>query len=169
MRDRIFQELSQAKFNTVYTSLYSDYKRKKVKQYNKVIIIISAIGGVLGSIIPDQYGKGTAIIFCFLITVISILKEIMPKYFNENEIHNIDKILSFYTKYHEKIEQLWYEFENNRISDSKATKQFYNIKETEENINELVNSIMVEKPQFLVEQATKITTDFINRVYIKNA
>ncbi|KAA6337576.1 hypothetical protein EZS27_014341 [termite gut metagenome] len=44
-------------------------------------------------------------------------------------------------------------------------KKYYKIKESEKNINEYVSCAIIYNPKKLTDKATKLTNEFINRVY----
>lgn len=136
MRNRIWNELCQAKFKAVYTSLLYEHHKKINQIYNISIIIISA-SGILGWGFWDKI----PLIACIIIGIISIFKELKNEILlNDKGFEAINKMHIFYTNYLNEIENLWYYFENG-LSEEEGRLLFYKIKKSEADVLNIVNEI----------------------------
>ena len=71
----------------------------------------------------------------------------------DKQILNLDNISKFYINYYNKLERLWYDLQHSTIDIETAKNLFFNIKDTEAEINTLVNETIRTKPQKLVDKA----------------
>jgi hypothetical protein len=158
MRDRIWHELTTAKFNCEFLSLYETHQRLILKYFNTSILLFSS-GGILGWPIWDKI-PGIA---CAIVCAASLLKLLQPQLImSEMQIINVSDIGQFYNNYYNKIERIWYDLEDGNIDSIKVKKELYKLKDEELAINPLINENIKSVPKRIVKKAT-IYTD----IYIK--
>ena len=68
----------------------------------------------------------------------------------------------FYFDYFNKLEQLWFDFTKSRITEKELQTKFYKLKDTESEINKIVNEI-VKRTNKKIKKKTEIET----RNYLK--
>jgi len=161
MDERVWNEMSQAKENEIYMSLYS-IRQKKLLNYYNVFITISAFLGTL-SWKSFEYGP---VIGSSVVVIASLLKQVQQFIiFDENKLSKLVTIQNFYAKYFNKLEALWEELCNSRISDEEAAKAFYIIKDTENEINLVVNEVIVYRPKSLQKEASEAKGNYLQSIH----
>ncbi len=161
MRDRIWTELTQAKHNEEFASLYAERQRKILKFFNIGVLVFST-GGVMGWAVWDNF----PLLACIIIAFVSLLRLLQPHIIStEKQISNIDTISDFYFNYYNKLERLWYDSEHKSIDKEAVKAQFFEIKETESKMTSLVNDTIRTKPKRLVDKAGKYSNDYFKRTF----
>ncbi|WP_295811489.1 hypothetical protein [uncultured Apibacter sp.] len=161
MRNRIWSELTQSKHNIEYICLYIDHQNLKLKIFNIFTLLFSSAG-----IMGWKFWDYMPVIACIIIAIVSLLKLIQPHLIpTEKEIKDLDSIHNFYEDYYNKLEKLWYTFENEIINEEKATKEFYYIKKTELTINSLVNNVLKSKPKKLINKAKESSDSYFEQTF----
>ena len=151
MRDRIWNELTKAKFNSEFASIYADKQRTSLRYFNLCILVFSS-SGVMGWAI----WKELPLLSCVIIAGISLLRLLQPHLImNDKQITNLDNINSFYFNYYNKLERLWFDLEHNTLDNETCKNCFFEIKQSEESINQLVNETIRTKPKKLIYEAKK--------------
>lgn len=161
MRDRIWAELAQSKFNEEYASLYEERQRIYLKYFNIFILIFSA-GGVMGWKLWDNI----PMIACIIIAVVSLMRLLQPHIIiSETQILNLKIINDFYFDYFNKIECLWFDYEDETINENEAKRRFFEIKGTETKINSVINEMMHSKSKMIEKKATTQTDDYLKTIF----
>ena len=149
MRERIWTELTQAKFNVEFTALYSERQRALLRYFNIGVLSFST-AGVMGWPIWDEL----PVIACVIIAAVSLLRLLQPHLVMSDKLLNsLDRIHRYYTEFSNNLEKLWYDLESDRITEKQATDKFYKLKQTETEINSLISDTIRYKPKRLVEKA----------------
>jgi hypothetical protein len=149
MRDRIWTELTQAKFNMEFAGLYADRQRSILRYFN-IFVLFFSTGGAMGW----SYWDNLPLLACILIGLVSLLRHLQPQLImSDRQIINLDRISSFYFSYYNNLERLWYDSEDDSIDSSIVKAEFFKIKNTESEINSLVNETLKSKPKKLVNKA----------------
>ncbi len=161
MRDRIWNELTQAKFNSEFATLYAEKQRIYLRRFNIVILLFSS-GGVMGW----AFWKGLPLLSCIIIAVISLLRLLQPHLImNDKQISNLDSISNFYFIYYNKLERLWYDLEHKTINNEIGKDLFFEIKHSEDEINQTINETLKSKPKNLVNQATINSNNYFKLIF----
>lgn len=160
-RNRIWEELKQAKANIICIQKYTDKRRGYNRLYNG-FIAITASAGALGSLINEQIPLISSIVIGF----VSIIKSVLPTFVqSENELSSLDLLCDFYLSYMNSMENIWYKLDKGIIEEDEAMKEFFSLKATECDKQSLMNrgirNISVKFQKMIDEQATK----YINSVY----
>lgn len=162
-RNRIWEELKQAKANIICLQKYTDKKRKHNRWYNTFIAITASIGTfgyIIDSIIPA--------ITSGLIGLGAIAKSILPGCLqNEQELSSLDSLIDFYVRYMNSLERIWYNLENKKITEDEAMEMFFDLKETESDklsqLNKGIRNISKSFQELINQEASK----YINAVYFQ--
>ncbi len=160
-RNRIWEELKQAKANIICVQKYTDEKRAYNRYYNG-FIAVTASAGALGSLLNEHIPFATSILIGF----VSIIKSVLPNFVQgESELSSLDVLADFYNKYMNSLENIWYRFDHDIITEEEAMKEFFELKETEcdkqSQLNRLVRNISKKFQKKIDEEATM----YINSVY----
>lgn len=161
MRNRIWAELTQTKHNLEFASLYSERQRLILRIYNISILIFSS-GGVMGWKLWDNL----PLLSCVIIAFVSLFRLIQPHLIiNEKQLMNLDEIHKFYSEYFNKIEKLWFEHENKKITTEQATNIFFKHKNTEVRINKMVASTIKNKPNSILKRCKENSDNYFNQIF----
>ncbi len=161
MRERIWTELTQAKFNVEFTALYADRQRAILRYFNMGILVFST-GGVMGWRIWDN----APVLACILIALISLFRLIQPHLImNEKQLLNLDHIYKFYFDYYNKLERLWFDLEHDTVDEQGCKDIFFEIKNQEADINQIVNETIRTKPKRLVMMASEYSNNYFKQSF----
>lgn len=161
MRNRIWTELTQAKHNIEFSSLYADYQRKILRIFNICILIFSS-SGIMGWTIWDKL----PLVACIIIAGISLLRLLQPQLImSESQIKDLDEIQRFYAGYYNKLEKLWYDFEANRLKEQDVTQIFFEIKQTEKDIDSKVAETIRSKPKHILKKSKVHSDQYFTNVF----
>ena len=160
-RNRIWEELKQAKTYIICLQRYTDRGRRWSRLINGAIIAISAIGA-LGSI----YHTIFAIVGVSLVALTSILKTALSGIMqSEQEFSELDRLIDFYSKYMNKIERLWYDFFIEAIEEKEMIHDLLALKEEECDRYSLLNKLIRSISKKEQKEIDKISVEYINIVY----
>lgn len=161
MRNRIWTELTQAKHNIEFATLYSDQQRLVLRVFNIGILAFSSAG-----IMGWKIWQNLPLIACVVIAVLSLLKLLQPHLImNEKQLKNLDDIHRFYADYYNQIEKLWYDFESGRLTEEQATDNFFKLKQQETDINPIIAETIRNKPKRIVNKCKLQSDQYFNQVF----
>ncbi|WP_294455720.1 hypothetical protein [uncultured Bacteroides sp.] len=162
-RNRIWEELKQAKANIICIQKYTDKRRAYNRWYNFLIALTASVGA-LGSIFNVNIPLFTSIGIAFA----SIAKSVFPHFLqNETELSSLDLLADFYNKYMNSLENIWYKFYHNIISEENAMKEFFELKETECEKQSQLNRLVRNISKNLQRKIDEDSTLYINSVYFE--
>lgn len=137
MRNRLWYELAQAKFNDKYACLLIGHQRQSLNAFNLIITAFST-AGIMGWKLWDKL----PIVACAIIATISLAKMVQPHIIpSDKQIEKLDKVADFYFDFYLKLEKIWFDYEHKRISELELQNQFHTLKQTEREINKIVNEV----------------------------
>lgn len=160
LNDRIQFELNQSKHSERYC-VYLLAKKRRIAQYYKIATLLFSTAGILGWSVWDKAPLILTIILAFVSLVKLISPHIIP---SEKEINDIDIVRDFYVDYFNKLEFLFLDFFNYKIEDDEAQKIFYEIKNSERNINTLIDKYVKSQDKKLKIKADKDTLSYMNKL-----
>ncbi len=159
MRNRIWTELTQAKHNEEFASLYAERQRKALRYFNIGVLLFSG-SGIMGW----PFWETLPLIACAIIAIISLLRLIQPHIImDEKNISNLDKIHVFYVSYYNQLEALWFDYE--KSNDDELSSKFFEIKNKENEVNQTINETIRNKPIKLVSKAKEYSDQYFHRVF----
>ena len=160
-RNRIWEELKQAKVNVICLQRDTDRGRKKLRRIDSVIIIAATVGTIGGT-----YNKWVAIAGLGLVAVSSVLKAILPHIAqSEQELCELDRLMDFYSKYMNRLEKLWYDYENEIIPEKETVYKLLEMKDWECDKYSLMNKGVRSISAKEQNNIDKESSEYINRVY----
>ena len=78
---------------------------------------------------------------------------------SEKQIINLESIIKFYFSFYNQLERLWYDSEHKTFDREAIKVEFFRIKESESNINGLVNETIKSRPKKLVRKPDYIVSN----------
>ncbi len=150
MRNRIWAEITQAKHDAEFASLYAGMQRRNLRFFNIGVLVFSS-GGAMGwpvwNLLP--------LVTCVIIAVVSLFRHIQPHLImSERQIGNLDKIAAFYQDYLNKLEKLWFDSESQTITPAAVKEKFYKLKAGEAAIYSTINDTVRSQPKSIIRKAT---------------
>lgn len=160
IRNRLWTELLQARFNAYYADLYATKQRRLFKRVNLIILMLST-SGIIGWKIWEPYPA----IVSILIAVISLIQMLGSNILPTNDkLDSMNKVICFYNGYFNQLEDLWYKYNRYSIDTTTMQELFYKIKDSERDISPIVDIIIGNKRDNKVYKETeKITHDYITK------
>ncbi|WP_299222580.1 hypothetical protein [uncultured Aquimarina sp.] len=121
MRKKVWYEMIQIKYGEVYLSLYLDLQ-KDLKRYIKIATLIFSGSGVFGWV----FWEPLAWIACIVIAIIQLIGLIENHIVrSDNELEGISVLRSMFLKYLTKLEELWYDCENDTKKENRVKDVFF--------------------------------------------
>ncbi len=161
MRNRIWAELTQAKHNIEFATLYSDQQRFVLRVFNIGVLAFSSAG-----IMGWKVWQHMPLVACVVIAIISLLRLLQPHLImNEKQLKNLDDIHRFYADYFNQIEELWFDFESDRLTEEQATKHFFEFKKRETDINPIIAETIRNKPRRIVSKSKLHSDQYFKQVF----
>jgi hypothetical protein len=160
-RNRIWEELKQTKANIVGLQRYTDRNRKRLRQFNSLIVVF-AFAGALGGF----FTHWIVLIGFSLVAGVTILKSLLPNLIqSEQELYELDRLIDFYTKYLNDLESLWYKYTNEIIDEKVMIGCLFEMKKDECDRHSLLNQGIRSISRTEQEDIDKECSEYINRVY----
>ena len=103
------------------------YKETLKRTFNIITLLLS-ISGILGWKYFEDY-VWIALILISIIQVFTLIENQLIR--SDKEIEEISALRMMYTKYYNKLEKLWTNYQNNNITDDEVLNQFYELQEHE--------------------------------------
>lgn len=161
MRNRIWTELTQAKHNIEFATLYSDQQRLVLRGFNMGVLVFSSAG-----IMGWKVWEHLPVIACGIIAAVSLIRLLQPHLImNEKQLRNLDDIHRFYSDYYNDIEKLWFDFESERVTEEEATNSFFELKKKETEINPIIAETIRSKPKRIVKKCKVHSDQYFNQVF----
>lgn len=162
-RNRIWEELKQAKANIICLQKYTDRKRSRNRWYSAFVALTSS-AGALGYAINELIPVYTSIAVGF----VSIIKSILPNFIQtEPELSELDNLSDFYVRYMNSLEKIWYDHEYNHIDEKATMDHFFELKETECDKESSMNRGVRNISRKFQKEIDKEAEEYINRVYFE--
>jgi hypothetical protein len=161
MTERLWYELGQVKHNHFYCVFLLGRQREQLNYFNIAILIFSS-GGMMGY----PLWKEIPIIACTIVAIISLLKLISPHIIpSDKQLDKLDQVADFYFDYFNKLEQLWFDFDRDRITEVELQNKFYSLKDLERETNKKVNEIVKRPIKSLETKADTETRQYLKLTY----
>ena len=122
-RNRIWEELKQAKANILGLQKYTDKQRSYNRWYNGILAFTASVGALgysINEIIP--------FITSIIIGITSIAKSILPNFLQSaQDLSELDVLSDFYVRYMNSLEKIWYDNENNYADEKETMDRFFEL------------------------------------------
>lgn len=161
MRERIWYELGQVKHNHYYcVSLLA--KQRRLLNYFNITILAFSSAGIMGW----SLWQNTPLISCVIVAAISLLKLLSPHIVpSDKQIDKLDNVADFYFDYFNKLEQIWLDHYNYRTTDEETQTLFYSLKDSEREINKVINEIVKSNNKNIQKKADLETRNYLSRTF----
>lgn len=151
MTNKLWAELTQARFNLEFCALYSERQRLLLKWFN-ILVLAFSTSGVMGWKVWDN----VPLIACLVVSGLSLLRLVQPHLImTERQIAGIDSLHMFYIEYYNKLEEFWFDVELSSLSEKQIIDRLYQLKTTETPILQKVNDLDLRKPIGLTKKAER--------------
>ncbi|WP_293302036.1 hypothetical protein [Pedobacter sp. UBA4863] len=162
MRNRLWMELCQAKWNNKYCAVLLTYRRR-VLNWVTILILVFSGAGVMGW----KFWETMPFISCLIISAIQIVRLVQPHLFpTEKQIEKLEFVTDFYFDYYNKLEKLWFDYENERIDEENTQLEFYKLKDSEKEVNKIINEVIKTVDKKMKEKCDKATEEYFNRLIV---
>lgn len=163
LEDRIWYELFNAKFKEIYFGKVLGKKMEWYKWIN-ICITIFSFSGVLSFNDCPIYTLITLIVTTIFLILNLLFQNIVP---NERQINKMEEVVSFYFKYVNQIESLWFSYKRNLMSEDQLQKEFYILKATEQEIERIQSSIISKNIKSIEKKANNEANKYISSIFKK--
>lgn len=161
VKNKIWEELKQAKAHVISIREYTD-KHRKYRRWYDMFIAIVASGGAFGSIFNVKVPFWATILIGFVSVVKSVFPQILQP---EQELCELDSLIDYYNSYLVKVEQLFYEYTNNKINEDEAVRIMSNLKLEEADKLSKINKLLRNISRKQKEKNNKEAEDYLLKVY----
>ncbi|KRT17887.1 hypothetical protein ASU31_00915 [Pedobacter ginsenosidimutans] len=125
-----------------------------------MIILIFSGAGVMGW----AFWKDFPFFACFIISAIQLGRLLQPHLLpTEKQVDKLDSVVDFYFDYYNKLEELWMDYESEKLTEIEAKDLFYKIKATEKPINKIINEIVKTTKKKLLAKTDRESTDYLTK------
>jgi len=162
MNDKIWFEMVDMKYGETYLTFYLGLQRTLKKTFNILTLILS-VSGILGWKYFENYVWIAFILIAIMQLFVLIENEIIR---SDKEIEDIASLRMMYTRYFNKLERLWTEFQYNKINEDESLEKFFQLKETDwEKIEELDCKLNIKEYIWLMDKADIKTNNYITKFH----
>ncbi len=162
MINKIWYEMVDMKYGETYLTMYLGLQRTLKKVFNILTLLLS-VSGILGWKYFENYVWIAFILIAIMQLFMLVENEIIR---SDKEIEDIASLRMMYTRYFNKLERLWTEFEYKKIDEEKSLEIFFQYKETDwEKIEELDTKLNIKEYKRLMNKADVRTNNYINKFH----
>jgi hypothetical protein len=150
------------KYGETYLTKYLSLQRTLKKTFTIMTLLIS-VSGVLGW----KYFENYAWLAFFLISIMQLILLIENQIIrSDKEIEEISNLRMMYTKYFNKLEQLYTEYHFNRITKENAIDQYFELRKTDwEKIEEEDCKLNIKRYKYLMNKSENESNQYINQYH----
>ena len=160
MKNKIWYELVDIKYGEFYLTVYIGLQRRLKKSFNILTLLIS-VSGILGWKFFENYAW-IAFILIAIMQLFTLIENHLIR--SDNEIEQISELKMLYTRYFNKLECLWEEYKNDRITENRSSELFFEYRKNDwEKIQELDAKLDIKSWKWLMRQADKETNNYLNK------
>ena len=163
-RNRIWEELKQAKANILGLQKYTDSRRSWARWYNGIIAAVASLGAIgysLDEIIP--------FVSSVIVGALSIAKSIPAQapFVPPRRRPELDMLSDFYVRYMNSLEKIWYDFDHDITNEKETMTRFFKLKETECDKESAYNRGVRYISKKMQNEIDAEAIEYINRVYFE--
>lgn len=162
MNDKIWFEMVDMKYGETYLTLYLGLQRTLKKTFYILTLILS-VSGILGWKYFENYVWIAFILIAIMQLFVLVENQIIR---SDKEIEDIASLRMMYTRYFNKLERLWAEFQYKKLNEDESFEKFFQLKETDwEKIEELDYKLNIKEYIWLMDKADIKTNNYINKFH----
>ncbi|NGM65429.1 hypothetical protein [Sphingobacterium sp. SGR-19] len=161
IRDRIWNELCDAKKCDLYLGGYLSYLRAKRKRFNMGKIVFAIAGIAVNNWLPNS-----SLVVLFTLTLFELLKDIIPELsVDEKLMDKLPEYRMLYVSKFDNLDRLFLMLNDESISKAGATEEYFKIREINIRIEDMDNSIHLPEKKKIFSKAESKFNIFINNMY----
>ena len=162
MESKLWYDLVNSKFGDEYLVLYLARQR----WYRKIFKIATILFSASGIFCAFQSIKIPTIISCTCIGLVQLSTSIENFVIHsEDDLDNIGKLRMLYYSRTTKLEELWHAYKSESISVDEVTAQFWQLRTSKFEIEELDNKLNIRKFKKLEGKANDLTNNYLTTYY----
>lgn len=151
----------QAKHNERYLCFLITHQRILVNRFN-IFLAICSTSGALGWKVWDL----VPVIACVIVSAVSLSKLVQPYIIpSEKQIEKLDKANDHYYDQFYRLERLLMDMDAREISEMEAKNEFMKMKQSEREINKILNEVHRRINAKIHNRAEKETREFVSVNY----
>lgn len=158
----LFDELVQAKCWEQYASEYVGRKIDFRKWFNVVSIALALVGGSTWGVWQSLDANWVSPVIFALIGVSQLLSAVQKNIVvSDDTLKDIMRLRTMYLEYFNKLEALYLDMREERITDIEAEKRYFILRESVYRIEELKDSLNIDTIDKLNEEVQARVNDYI--------
>jgi hypothetical protein len=160
--DHIWVDFCHARLGDEYLVLYSG-RQKEIRRWFKIVTILLSAEGIFSAF---KDAKIPTVISFIVIGIIQLLSTIENQLIrSEKEVDEIGKLRVFYYERSNKLEKLFLEFRDDKITDDDARSQLFALRGAAVEIEELDTKLNIKKHKKLFLKADTLAKKQLNQYY----
>lgn len=162
MANKIWFEMVDKKYGEIYLTKYLSLQRN-LKKYFTIMTLLVSVSGILSWKFFEDYAWIAFVLIAIMQLVILIENQIIR---SDKEIEEISNLRMMYTKYFNKLEQLYTEYHYDRITKENAIDRYFELRKTDwEKIEELDSKLDIKKYNYLMNESENESKQYINQYH----
>lgn len=162
IQTKIWYDLVHTKFGDEYLVLYLS-RQRTIRKWFKILTILFSASGIFSAF---QSAKIPTIISCIAIGVVQVATSIENFIIHsEDDLDSLSKLRLLYFDRTNKLEELWNSLQTSKITSEEATTEFFNLRKSAKEIEELDNKLNVRNFKKLKVFADNNTRTYLNTYY----
>ena len=159
---KIWYDLVNTKFGDEYLVLYLR-RQRNIRKYFKISTILFSAGGIFSASIMAQIPTIISLVAIALVQSATSIENFIIH--SEDDLDKLSKLRLLYFERTNKLEELWYALNAQKITNDEAANEFFSLRKSAREIEELDNKINVRKFDNLMSIADKNTRNYLNIYY----
>lgn len=160
MTNKIWYEMVDKKYGETYLTKYLSLQRTLKKIFTIMTLLIS-VSGVLGWKYFEDYAWFAFFLIAIMQLVLLIENQIIR---SDKEIEEISNLRMMYTKYFNKLEQLYTEYHFDRITKDIAIDKYFELRQTDwVKIEEVDCKLNIKRYKFIMNKTENETNQYLNK------
>ncbi|WP_309608999.1 hypothetical protein [Flavobacterium sp.] len=162
INNKIWYDLVHTKFGDEYLILYLR-RQRTYRKWFKVLTLLFSASGIFSAF---QLAQIPTIISCALIGLVQLATSIENFIIHsEDDLDNLSKLRMLYYERLIRLEELYHSYLNDKILDQEASEEFFNLRKSGKDIEEMDNKLNVRKFNKLTKIADITTNNYLKTYY----
>ena len=162
--NKIWYDFVHAKKGDEYLVLYL-CRQRDIRKYFKIGTIVFSASGALGWTIWQPISW----LSCAIIAVVQLFTSIESFLIHtEDQLDSLSKLRLLYYDRANRLEELWHNLVKGNITDEQASKTFFELRKSAQDIEELDNKLNIKDVKKLNAKAQYSTQSYLNTYHLSN-
>ena len=162
IKNKIWYDLVHTKFGDEYLCLYLG-RQRTIRKWFKILTIIFSASGIFSAFKSAQIPTVISCLFIGLVQIFTSIENFIIH--SEEDLDKLSKLRLLYYDRTNKIEELFNSLVTNKISVEESTNEFFNLRKSAKEIEELDNKLNVRTFKKLEIKANTSTNNYLNTYY----